>query len=195
MILQDRTVERDLDARLAAGDSAEEAVSRTLDMYVATLRQADQPAVPGADLRHQGRLPARLLAPPPARGRPSPAGPAGPGGSRGVGARPVLGRPRPPGRRRRRARRPAVPRRDHRRSLGLPMVGQVHGLIDQVQAGRRIAIDGVRPGRSTSRPPAGVSRNRRAARSSGPCRPRRARPRRASCDRPGCPASRPTSTC
>jgi phosphoenolpyruvate-protein kinase (PTS system EI component) len=76
------------------------------------------------------------------------------------------------------------------RSLGLPMVGQVHGLIDHVQAGRRIAIDG-RAGTVDLEPVPEVvalAVMRPANRASA--RPRRAAPGVAtetSCDRPGVP--------
>src|SRR5436190_208535 len=43
MIMQDRTIERDLDARLAAGATAEGALFATLDQYVAAFQRVATP--------------------------------------------------------------------------------------------------------------------------------------------------------
>ncbi len=43
MLMQDRTIEHDLDARLAAGSSAEAAIIATLDQYVGALQQVATP--------------------------------------------------------------------------------------------------------------------------------------------------------
>ncbi|APW62061.1 putative PEP-binding protein [Paludisphaera borealis] len=143
MILQDRTVERDLDARLASGDSAEEAVSRTLDVYVATFAKLSNPLFQERifDIKDVFRRVFWHLRP---RGGTAVAQ----GGplvlvareasvldlfsvdlDRLVGVAVEHGGPQ-------------CHAGIMARSLGLPMVGQVHGLIDQVQAGRRIEIDG-----------------------------------------------------
>lgn len=144
MILQDRSVERDLDARLEAGDSAEAAVVGTLDKYVATfarmtnpffqeriydikdvfrriawhLRPRDESAVVAGDDRLI--LVAReasvldLFSVDLDRLAGVAVEHGGPQGHAGIMAR----------------------------SLGLPMVGQVAGLMEQVEAGRPIAVDG-----------------------------------------------------
>ena len=143
MILQDRTVEHDLDARLAVGDSAEEAVSRTLDVYVATFAKLSNPLFQerifdikdvfrrvfwhlrpreGASVSHEGRL--VLVA-----REASVLDLFSVDLDRLVGVAVEHGGPQ--------CHAGIIAR-----SLGLPMVGQVHGLIDQVQPGRRIAIDG-----------------------------------------------------
>lgn len=144
MILQDRSVERDLDARLEAGDSAEAAVSGTLDKYVATFARMTNPFFQERiyDIKDVFRRIAWHLRP--RDGEAVVAGDdrlilvsreasvldlfsvdldrlagvivehGGPQGHAGIMAR----------------------------SLGVPMVGQVPGLLEQVEAGRRVAIDG-----------------------------------------------------
>ncbi len=144
MILQDRSVERDLDARLEAGESAEAAVNGTLDKYVATFARMTNPFFQERiyDIKDVFRRIAWHLRP---RGEAAVvpgddrlilvareasvldlfsvdldrlAGVivehGGPQGHAGIIAR----------------------------SLGVPMVGQVPGLLEQVEAGRLVAIDG-----------------------------------------------------
>jgi len=142
MILQDRSVERDLDSRLDAGDSAESAVSRTLDRYVARFAKMTNPFFQERifDIKDVFRRIAWHLRP---RDEAVVAGDrlilvsreasvldlfsvdldrlagmvvehGGPQSHAGIMAR----------------------------SLGVPMVGQVPCLLDHVQSGRRIAVDG-----------------------------------------------------
>ncbi|AMV40412.1 putative PEP-binding protein [Planctomyces sp. SH-PL62] len=142
MILQDRSVERDLDARLDGGDTAEAAVSRTLEKYVATFARMTNPFFQERifDIKDVFRRIFWHLRPRDAEvvagdrivliAREASvldlftvdldrlAGVAvehgGPQSHAGIMAR----------------------------SLGVPMIGQVSGLLDQVRSGRRIAIDG-----------------------------------------------------
>ena len=144
MILQDRSVERDLDARLEAGDSAEAAVVGTLDKYVATFARMTNPFFQERiyDIKDVFRRIAWHLRP-----RDEAAVVAGDGRlilvareasvldlfsvdlDRLAGVAVEHGGPQ-----------------GHAgimaRSLGLPMVGQVAGLLEQVEAGRLIAVDG-----------------------------------------------------
>lgn len=145
MILQDRSVERELESRLGAGHRAEAAVAGTLEKYVATFSRMTNPFFQERiyDIKDVFRRIAWHLRP---RGDESTA-PAG-------DDRVILV-----------AREASVldllsvdPDRlagvavEHggaqshagimARSLGVPMVGQVVGLLEHVGPGRRLAIDG-----------------------------------------------------
>ncbi|MDG3006061.1 putative PEP-binding protein [Paludisphaera mucosa] len=144
MILQDRSVERDLDGRLEAGDSAEAAVAGTLEKYVATFGKMTNPFFQERifDIKDVFRRIAWHLRP-----RDEAAILAGDDRlilvareasvldlfsvdlDRLAGVVVEHGGPQ-----------------SHAgiiaRSLGVPMVGQILGLLEQVGPGRRVAIDG-----------------------------------------------------
>lgn len=143
MILQDHTVETDLHAALAAGCTAEAALSRVLDKYVETFRKLSSPMFRERifDIKDVFRRVLWHLLPGQA--------PAGATGERVVlvaheasvldllSVEPV---------------RLAAVAVEHggpqshaailARSLGVPMVGQVTGLVEQVRAGQVVKVDG-----------------------------------------------------
>jgi len=143
MILQDRSVERDLEARIEAGEAAEAAVSRTLEKYVATFARMTNPFFQERifDIKDVFRRIFWHL-------RPRDAAEVVAGDrlvliareasvldlfavdlDRLAGVAVEHGGPQ-----------------SHAgimaRSLGVPMIGQVPGLFEHVRSGRRVALDG-----------------------------------------------------
>jgi phosphotransferase system, enzyme I, PtsP len=143
MILQDRTIERDLDDVLAEGNTAEAALARVLDKYVEAFRKLTNPMFRERifDIKDVFRRILWQLLPTPA--------PAGASGERIV----LVGHEasvldllsiEP--------EHLAAVAVEHggpqshaailARSLGVPMVGQVAGLVDRVHAGQMVRVDG-----------------------------------------------------